>query len=169
MERMNHLKRVMAWVMTAAMLVSSCPTTAIADEVVSQVQKPVAQTLRSGETYGSLKEAYEAEFETTTDETKPQTPLPPKILELLGDADREQWTPLLTAAAIEERPIGELSARREEFRTLDRNRYTLFLLDTPKGTLTPVRTSVRIREPLAALLLWDETGSAVVYYSEAYA
>lgn len=69
MERMNHLKRVMAWVMTAAMLVSSCPTTAIADEVVSQVQKPVAQTLRSGETYGSLKEAYEAEFETTKDET----------------------------------------------------------------------------------------------------
>lgn len=69
MERMNHLKRVMAWVMTAAMLVSSCPTTAIAEEVVSQVQKPVAQTLRSGETYGSLKEAYEAEFETTKDET----------------------------------------------------------------------------------------------------
>lgn len=69
MERMNHLKRIMAWVMTAAMLVSSCPTTAIADEVVSQVQKPVAQTLRSGETYGSLKEAYEAEFGTTTDET----------------------------------------------------------------------------------------------------
>ena len=69
MERMNYLKRVMAWVMTAAMLVSSCPTTAIADEVVSQVQKPVAQTLRSGETYGSLQEAYEAEFETTTDET----------------------------------------------------------------------------------------------------
>lgn len=68
MERMNHLKRVMAWVMTAAMLVSSCPTTAIAEEVVSQVQKPVAQTLRSGETYGSLQEAYEAEFETT-DET----------------------------------------------------------------------------------------------------
>ena len=51
--------------MTAAMLVSSCPTTAIADEVVSQVQKPVAQTLRSGETYGSLQEAYKAEFETT--------------------------------------------------------------------------------------------------------
>lgn len=69
MERMNHLKRVMAWVMTAAMLVSSCPTTAIADEVVSQVQKPVAQTLRSGETYGSLQDAYKAEFETTTDET----------------------------------------------------------------------------------------------------
>ena len=69
MERMNHLKRVMAWVMTAAMLVSSCPTTAIAEEVVSQVQKPVAQTLRSGKTYGSLQEAYEAEFETTTDET----------------------------------------------------------------------------------------------------
>ena len=69
MEKMNHLKRVMAWVMTAAMLVSSFPTTAIADEVVSQVQKPVAQTLRSGETYGSLQEAYEAEFETTTDET----------------------------------------------------------------------------------------------------
>ncbi len=69
MEKMNHLKRIMAWVMTAAMLVSSCPTTAIADEVVSQVQKPVAQTLRSGETYDSLQEAYKAEFETTTDET----------------------------------------------------------------------------------------------------
>ena len=37
--------------------------------MVSQVQKPVAQTLRSGETYGSLLEAYKAEFETTTDET----------------------------------------------------------------------------------------------------
>lgn len=69
MEKMNHLKRIMAWVMTAAMLISSCPTTAIAEEVVSQVQKPVAQTLRSGETYGSLQEAYKAEFETTTDET----------------------------------------------------------------------------------------------------
>ena len=69
MERMNHLKRVMAWVMTAAMLVSSCPTTAIADEVVSQVQKPVAQPLRSGETYGSLKEAYEAEKRRRTKRT----------------------------------------------------------------------------------------------------
>ena len=68
MEKMNHLKRVMAWVMTAAMLVSSCPTTAIADEVVSQVQKPVAQTLRSGETYDTVQDAYKAEFETT-DET----------------------------------------------------------------------------------------------------
>ena len=111
---------------------------------------------------------------TTAVVAEQETPLPPKaspprILELLGDAAREQWTALLTAAAVEERPIGELSARREEFRTLDRNRYTLFLLDTPKGTLTPVRTSVRIREPLAALLLWDETGSAVVYYSEAFA
>ena len=116
----------------------------------------------------------EPSAETTSVVAEQETPLPPKvspprILELLGDADREQWTALLTAAAVEERPIGELSARREEFRTLDRNRYTLFLLDTPKGTLTPVRTSVRIREPLAALLLWDETGSAVVYYSEAYA
>ena len=116
----------------------------------------------------------EPSAETTAVVAEQETPLPPKaspprILELLGDADREQWTALLTAAAVEERPIGELSARREEFRTLDRNRYTLFLLDTPKGTLTPVRTSVRIREPLAALLLWDETGSAVVYYSEAYA
>ena len=60
MERMNHLKRVMAWVMTAAMLVSSCPTTAIADEVVSQVQRPFAKTLRSGETFGSLLDAYQA-------------------------------------------------------------------------------------------------------------
>ena len=68
MEKMNHLKRVMAWVMTAAMLVSSCPTTAIADEVVSQVQKPVAQPLRSGETYDTVQDAYKAEFETT-DET----------------------------------------------------------------------------------------------------
>lgn len=109
----------------------------------------------------------EPSTETTTEETKPQTPLPPKILEILGAVDREQWTPLLTAAVVDERPIGELSARREEFRTLDRSRYTLFLLDAPNGTLTPVRTSVRIREPLAALLLWDETGSAVVYYSEA--
>ncbi len=114
---------------------------------------------------GSLPETLCAE--TTAAVAAPETPLPPRILEILGDADREQWTPLLTAAAVEERPIGELSARREEFRTLDRGRYTLFLLDAPKGTLTPVRTSVRIREPLAALLLWDETGSAVVYYSEA--
>ncbi len=111
----------------------------------------------------------EPSAETAAVAAEPETPLPPRILEILRDADREQWTPLLTAAAVEERPIGELSARREEFRTLDRSRYTLFLLETPQGTLTPVRTSVRIREPLAALLLWDETGSAVVYYSEAFA
>ena len=91
MERMNHLKRVMAWVMTAAMLVSSCPTTAIADEVVSQVQKPVAQTLRSGETYGSLQEAYKAEFETTTDETHKS------FEELVRDVEEKKKDTLISA------------------------------------------------------------------------
>lgn len=91
MERMNHLKRVMAWVMTAAMLVSSCPTTAIADEVVSQVQKPVAQTLRSGETYGSLKEAYEAELGTTTDETHKS------FEELVRDVEEKKKDTLISA------------------------------------------------------------------------
>ena len=91
MERMNHLKRIMAWVMTAAMLVSSCPTTAIADGVVSQVQKPVAQTLRSGETYGSLQEAYKAEFETTTDETHKS------FEELVRDVEEKKKDTLISA------------------------------------------------------------------------
>lgn len=139
------------------------------------VEEVEAAPIPSGPSVAEIAPApAEPSAETTTALAEQEAPLPPKaspprILELLNDADREQWTTLLTAAAVEERPIGELSARREEFRTLDRSRYTLFLLDAPKGTLTPVRTSVRIREPLAALLLWDETGSAVVYYSEAFA
>ena len=139
------------------------------------VEEVEAAPIPSGPSVAEIAPApAEPSAEMTAALAEQETPLPPKaspprILELLGDAAREQWTALLTAAAVEERPIGELSARREEFRTLDRSRYTLFLLDAPKGTLTPVRTSVRIREPLAALLLWDETGSAVVYYSEAFA
>ena len=46
MEMMNHLKRILAWVMTAAMLVSACPTTAIAEEIASQA---VRINVQSGE------------------------------------------------------------------------------------------------------------------------
>ena len=95
----------------------------------------------------------------------PEATVLPRILGMLDDADRDQWTSLLSAAVVEERAVGDLPARRDEFRTMDRNRYTLFLLEAPSAKLVPVRTSVRIREPLAALLLWDENGRAVVYYA----
>jgi hypothetical protein len=95
----------------------------------------------------------------------PEVTAPPRILGMLGDADREQWTSLFSAAVVEEYPIGDLPTRRDEFRMMDRNRYTLFLLEAPSAALVPVRTSVRIREPLAALLLWDENGRATVYYA----
>ena len=61
MEMMNHLKRILAWVMTAAMLVSVCPTTAIADEIASQTYKIAVQDAAE-QKYESAKAAFEAEI-----------------------------------------------------------------------------------------------------------
>ena len=46
---------------------------------------------------------------------------------------------------------------------MDRSRFTLFRLETAGEPLFHVRTSVQIREPLIALLKWDETGKIFIY------
>ena len=66
MEMMNHLKRILAWVMTAAMLVSACPTTAIAEEIASQAvrinvqsgEQTQADTLTEDEAYAQISKAF---------------------------------------------------------------------------------------------------------------
>ncbi len=84
------------------------------------------------------------------------------LLAMLCSEDRRTWERVFAAAEAEFLPL-DLVERREDFRTMDRTRFTLFRLEAPGEPLFHVRTSVQIREPLAALIKWDETGRASVY------
>jgi len=81
---------------------------------------------------------------------------------LLCDEDRKTWEKIFAAARTEFLPL-DFIERREDFRTMDRSRFTLFKLEEAGKPLFHVRTSVQIREPLIALLKWDETGKAAIY------
>lgn len=84
------------------------------------------------------------------------------LLAMLCSEDRSTWERIFAAAEAEVLPL-DLVERREDFRTMDRARFTLFKLEAPGAPLFHVRTSVQIREPLTALIKWDETGRASVY------
>ncbi len=84
------------------------------------------------------------------------------FIELLCDEDRKTWEKIFAAAGTEFLPL-DFIERREDFRTMDRGRFTLFKLEEAGKPLFHVRTSVQIREPLIALLKWDETGKAAIY------
>jgi hypothetical protein len=84
------------------------------------------------------------------------------LLDMLCEEDKKTWEKILAEADVEFLPL-EFIERREDFRTMDRSRFTLFRLDREGEPLFHVRTSVQIREPLVALLKWDETGRVSVY------
>lgn len=84
------------------------------------------------------------------------------ILEMLAAEDRPLWERLFGAAETEFFPL-DLVERREDFRTMPRDRFTLFRLEEPGKPLHHVRTSVQIREPLVCLIKWDETGRISVF------
>ena len=88
------------------------------------------------------------------------------FLELLSPFDREMWGPILHAGTeFQMLPI-DFVALREDFRTMDRSRFTYYILDRKGEPLRPVRTSVQIREPLIFLIKWDEIGALSLYAPE---
>lgn len=84
------------------------------------------------------------------------------FVDMLCGEDRKTWEKIFTATGAEFLPL-DFVERREDFRTMDRSRFTLFKLEEAGKPLFHVRTSVQIREPLIALLKWDETGKATIY------
>lgn len=84
------------------------------------------------------------------------------FIDMLCGEDRKTWEKIFTVTGAEFLPL-DFVERREDYRTMDRSRFTLFRLDEAGKPLFHVRTSVQIREPLIALLKWDETGKATVY------
>ena len=86
-----------------------------------------------------------------------------EFLDLLCEADRHIWEPILQAGTeIHFLPL-DLIAMREDFRTMDRNRFTCYLLDKKGDALRPARTSVQIKEPLRLMIKWDEMGILTLY------
>ena len=103
------------------------------------------------------------------DPEEPQAPSlgqKPEVLELLKrltEADRKMWEPILSSGAgVQISPLDFVSVR-EDFRTMDRSRFTYYILDGEGGPLRPVRSSVQIRESLMLLLKWDEIGVLTLY------
>ncbi|MBL3540499.1 hypothetical protein [Aminivibrio sp.] len=127
---------------------------------------------------GEKKTAGEKKTPALRSRTKKSSPAPEKpsekkgeenlpgnidsILEMLAPEDRPLWEKLFGAAETEFLPL-DLVERREDFRTMPRDRFTLFLLEEPGKPLLHVRSSVRIREPLVCLIKWDETGLISVF------
>ena len=90
------------------------------------------------------------------------------FLEFLSPSDRETWEPILRAVVeLQILPI-DFVALREDFRTMDRNRFTYYILDQKGEPLRPIRTSVQIREPLTFLIKWDEMGILTLYAPEGH-
>ena len=89
-----------------------------------------------------------------------------KLLGFFSPDDLNIWGPVFRAGAeitIKKINIVEL---RDFFRTMDRVRFTLYILENEKTTMRIVRSSVQIREPFLLFLLWDDIGVASVYISE---
>jgi len=84
------------------------------------------------------------------------------FVDMLCGEDRKTWEKIFAVTGAEFLPL-DFVERREDFRTMDRSRFTLFKLEEAGKPLFHVRTSVQIREPLIALLKWDETGKATIY------
>lgn len=84
------------------------------------------------------------------------------LLEMFTPRDRDMWEKIFAMAETEFLPLN-LVERREDFRTMERDRFTLFRLEERGGPLLHVRSSVQIREPVACLLKWDETGRVSIF------
>jgi hypothetical protein len=85
------------------------------------------------------------------------------FLELLSETDRRTWEPVLRSGTKIRRAPFDAAVLREDFRLMDRTRFTYYILNEQNAPLRPVRTSVQIREPFALLFKWDETGALDIY------
>lgn len=113
------------------------------------------------------KQAVKVKERRTVRKTTPKmnvtTSVAEDFLNSLSAVDRTMWAPVLHAGSeITELPL-DFIAVREDFRIMDRNRFTCYILDQKGTDLRPVRTSVQIREPLELLLKWDELGVLTLF------
>ena len=86
-----------------------------------------------------------------------------KLVELLSTDDSNTWGPIFRAGAEIKNEKTDLSELREFFRTMDRVKFTLYILENVKSNMRIIRSSVQIREPFLLFLLWDDAGVASVY------
>jgi hypothetical protein len=99
-------------------------------------------------------------------EPRKSAPGTDKFLKLLTPHDLQVWQPIArTETEIQELPL-DLVSLREDFRTMDRARFTFYTLEGEGTPLRPIRTSVQIREPLLLALKWDETGILTLYWPQ---
>ena len=88
------------------------------------------------------------------------------LLELFSPEDSNTWKSIFESGAEIKREQVDLVKLRDFFRTMDRARFTLYMLQDEKTTMRIIRTGVQIREPFLLFLLWDDTGVASVYIPE---
>jgi hypothetical protein len=91
---------------------------------------------------------------------------PDKLLELFSPEDLNIWEPVFKAGAKINREKTDFVELRNFFRTMDRAKFTLYILENEKVKMRTVRSGVQIREPFILFLLWDDAGIASVYISD---
>lgn len=89
-----------------------------------------------------------------------------KLLGLFSLDDFNTWEPIIRAGAQIIREKTDLVLLRDFFRTMDRSRMTLYILESEKTAMRVIRSGVQIREPFLLFLLWDDMGVASLYISE---
>ena len=89
-----------------------------------------------------------------------------KLIGLFSTDDANTWRPVFKAGAEVKNEKADLSELRDFFRTMDRVKFTLYILENEKTNMRIIRSSVQIREPFILFLLWDDAGVASVYISE---
>ena len=131
--------------------------------------KPVTKTSVSKKKTTKTSPPQESKTELESEEKSPELESRTiDFLEFLSLSDRETWEPILRAEVeLQMLPI-DFVALREDFRTMDRNRFTYYILDRKGEPLRPIRTSVQIREPLMFLIKWDEMGILTLYAPEGH-
>ena len=89
-----------------------------------------------------------------------------KLLGLFSPEDLYTWEPVFKAGAEIKKEKTDLVELRNFFRTMDRARFTLYILENEKTAMRLIRSGVQIREPFLLFLLWDDIGVASIYISE---
>ena len=85
------------------------------------------------------------------------------FLDLLAPTDLEMWKSILGAGTAVQVLHLDVTSFREEFRAMDRSRFTCYSLAKKNEPLCPIRSDSQIQDHLMLLLKWDETGILTVY------
>lgn len=109
--------------------------------------------------------AKEADYSQTLSPENKSVSLSSLFLDSLAPNDRQTWEPVLAAGVEIQNRALDFPLLREDFRTLDRNRFTCYTLEKRGEPLRPVRSSVQIKESLLLYVKWDEMGILSLYGS----